>query len=153
MKLTGGKLICPFFILLLLASGVFAQTPEVNVIFKINGEEIKVQDFKVSIFEKGSSIKIKDLETKDNTIIVPSEFSNCENFDVQVFFNKYKLTFPDFNKHHFNNEWVIDVTDPINQTVKSQNRGQKKKLIKQYSITFHPLNEEGAYQLIEIYEN
>lgn len=153
MKLTGGNLILLFFILFAFISGIFAQTPEVKVIFKLNGEEIKVQDFKVSIFEKESNVKIKDLETKDNIIIVPSEFNNCENFDVRVFFNKYKLTFPDFTKSHFNNEWILDVTDPINQTVKSKNKGQKKKLIKQYSITFHPLNEESAYQLIEIYEN
>ncbi|MEZ5308052.1 MAG: hypothetical protein R2684_12975 [Pyrinomonadaceae bacterium] len=152
MTLLVRKCVLPFLIIGFI-SGVFAQTPEVKVIFRLNGEEIEVQKFGVSIFKSGSNVSLRDLETRDNVIVVPSEFGACENFDVQVVFDNQKLIFPDFTKEHFDNEWIIDVTEPIRQIVTSKDKRQKKKLMKQYSITFHPQNKEGAYQLIEIYEN
>ena len=150
--MTLGKGLGGIFIVILVSIGILCQTPEVSVKFQRNGKDIIVNSFQVSLVEEVTNKKIFDLESGGGRMKIPATGALPSSFQVRIVFEKYDLWFPGLNTNHLDNEWVIDVTDPIKQKKRSGNKKPKRKLIKQYSITFHPKNAEGTYQLFEIYD-
>lgn len=75
----------------IVSSNVSAQTPEVKVIFKVNGKTVDVPSFKASVFYPGSKKILFDLETKaDGLMKMPKGLANVPKFDIEVAFLKYE---------------------------------------------------------------
>ena len=157
MKFSNNKcrIVSLFLSFFLFGMEVFAQTSEVKVVFKVNQKEIEVKEFKVSIFESGGKIKLLDLKTKDNKIVVPSEIANSEKFEIHISFDKYELVLLNANKYYFDYEWIIDAVDPPpNNTVENKSECPNKKLKMLYFVNYKPPNSEGGFvEVIKIYEN
>jgi len=122
----------------------------VKVLFKVNGKSVSVAHFDATLFEPSSKRKVYDLKTNDGAFMVPAKMSKSDLFDLEISFLKYRLVFPSIVASQMDSEWVVDVTDPI---VQSKSKRKHRKLLKQYSITFHPANAEGTYQMFEIYDS
>ncbi len=130
-----------------------AQTPEVRVIFKVNEKTVEVPSFTATIFDPGSKKTLFELETtEDGLMKVPKGLANVPKFDVEIAFLKYDLRFPDFTIGHMDNEWVIDVSDPVDPTP-FYRKGKKTRVTAQYLITFHPLDREGTNELITLFDH
>ncbi|MCW5962273.1 MAG: hypothetical protein KIS76_19085 [Pyrinomonadaceae bacterium] len=140
---------------LLLAINVDAQSAEVTVKFKVNQKDVEVRKFDVSIFDPSGTVKLLELETKDNKILVSEKVANYEKFEIHISFDKYKLVLIDAGKNYFDYDWTIDAVDPLPDVdMKVDSNSSMRRLKGMFFVNYNMPNSDGGFvEVVKMYED
>ncbi len=125
-----------------------AQCENLTLVFRHGGKPLAVEKAKIDILSKASKEVLQSLEVTQGRVVIPARLAGLGDFDARISFNEFEFILADVNRAYFDNEWAIDVGDPLNRKQAKKVKNQCSGTVLPFRIDFSPSRGRGYFWLL-----